>query len=685
MKKFIFTIATSISLLGSELDNLLDNYAIENDLSNDTKIEKTGSTQLIVYSRADLDNLQYQTLRDVLTMQRFYTYRENRFGQTDLIDGEPYSISKAGQIVKIYIDNHELTTLQYDSMIQLLGNIELDFVDNIQIYQGPPSFDISSQAAVVVIKLYSKDPSRDNANRIGTSIDNHKSSNAFFHTANAKDKLKYFLYTSTTDFQSEKIKNGTTDLSRDEKRNHLFSTFAYDEDNFLLQYLTKEKDGFLTNSFDGTPIKDDMKDSLLHLGYKRAYLDDKSLEFKTNFTRTKSKGDFLDDMPYLTSQHTSQTASTNQLIALNNPLAVVGNQMVMNSGGFITADTPLTFTNTGIYGEKYQSTDDVLTASITKKYDLDDHQLTFGLSFRDKKLNYDTNEYITSAGNVSMFGTPLLSYANTYNSLAKSNYLTNQTIYSVYGQDAYKLNENHTISFGIKAEKEKNNYYADENLYTIRLSHTYEKNNLMMMTYYTYMEANKNSFYFNTVNDLENEKMDIYGHETKYWGDNFDISYNILHLTIPNLIAADPVTFKNYNMNEDYFLLLNSIMFNYKFNENNSLMFEPWYQYAKAEQLNDFESYSSGLNTRLVNKFSDYTLYNELVLLKNNEKYLPDEYELQYNAGVTYKYDKDLTLYLRGVNMFDGRTGFSYYNYKNKTQNINPIEESYHIGLEYTF
>lgn len=685
MKRILFSAVTAISLFGNDLDNLLDNYASENDLSNKTKVEKSGSTQLIVYTREDLDNLQYQTLKDVLTMQRFYTYRENRFGQTDLIDGEPYSISKAGQIAKIYIDNHELTTLQYDSMIQLLGNIELDFVDNIQIYQGPPSFDISSQSAIVVIKLYSKDPSRDNGNRIGTSINNHKSSNAFFHTANAEDKLKYFLYTSTTDFQSEKIKNGTTDLSRDEKRNHLFSTFNYGENDFLLQYITKEKDGFLTNSFDGTPTKDDMEDSLLHLGYKRTFLNDESAEIKANFTRTKSKLNALDDMPYLTSQHVSQTATTNQLVALNNPLALVSSQVIANSGGLFDANTPLTFTNTGIYGEKYQSTDDVLTATFTKKYDLKDHQITFGLSFRDKKLSYDTNEYITSAGNISAYGTPILSYSDTYNSFSKTNYLSDQTIYSLYIQDAYALNENHTLSLGVKGEEEKNNYYDDETLYTFRIAHTYEKDHLMMMTYYTHMEANKNSFYFNTINNLENEKTDIYGHETKYWGENFDISYNILHLTIPNLIAADSNTFTNYNTTEDYFLLLNSVMFNYKFNEKDSFMIEPWYQYGKAKELNNFESYASGINTRLVNKFNDFTLFNELVLLKNNTKYLPDAYEFQYNAGVTYKYDKDLTLYVRGVNIFDGRSGFSYYNYKNRTENINSIEESYTVGLEYTF
>lgn len=685
MKKTLLSVVAALSLFGNDLDTLLDNYAVENDLSNQTKIEKTGSTQLIVYSRADLDNLQYQTLKDVLTMQRFYTYRENRFGQTDLIDGEPYAISKAGQIAKIYIDDHELTTLQYDSMVQLLGNIELDFVDHLEVYQGPPSFDITTQTAIVVFKLYSKDPSRDNGNRIGGAIDNQGSSNAFFHTAGTEDKLKYFLYASTTNFQSEQIKNGSTDLSRDEKRVHFFSTFNYDENNFLLQYITKEKDGFLTNSFDGTPTKDAMEDGLLHLGYKKTFLADKSAEFKANFTRTNSEGDFLDDMPYLASQHTSVTASTNQLIALNNPLALVGTQIVTSSSGLFDANTPLTFTNTGIYGEKYKSTDDVFTASFTKKYNLQDHKMLVGLSFRDKKLSYDTNQYITSAGDVSVGVLPILSYSDTYGALAKTTYLTKQTIYSLYAQDTYKANENHTISFGAKVEKESNNYYNDEALYTYRLSHTYEKDNLMMMTYYTHMEGNKDSYYFNTANNLENEKIDIFGHETKYWGTNYDISYNIMHITIPNLISADPITYTNYNMSEDYFLLLNSIMFNYRFNKNDSLMLEPWHQIAKAKQLNDFDTYAAGINSRVVNKFDDFTLYNELILLQHDTKYLPDEYEFQYNLGLTYKYNKDLTLYVRGINVFNGRSGFSYYNYNNKTQNMNSIEESYTIGLEYTF
>ena len=611
---------------------------------------------------------------------------ENRFGQTDLIDGEPYAICKAGQIAKIYIDDHELTTLQYDSMIQLLGNIELDFVDNIQIYQGPPSFDITTQTSIVVFKLYSKDPSRDNGNRIGATVNNKKSSNIFFHTADAQDKLKYFLYTATTNFQSEQIKNGSTNLSKDEQRKHLFSTFDYDEHSFLLQYLAKEKDGFLTNSFDGTPTKDNMKDSLLHIGYKKSLLPDKSMELKANFTRVKSQGDFLDDMPYLTSQHTSQTATTNELFALNNPLALVGTQIVANSGGLLSADTPLTFTNTGIYGEKYQTTDDVFTATLTKKYELKEHNILVGISLRDKKLSYDTNEYIASAGDISVGVIPVLSVSDTYSTLAKENYLKSQTIYSFFAQDAYKLNENNILSFGAKIERENNNYYDDETLYTSRLSHTYEKDNLMFMTYYTHMEANKNSFYFNSFSkDLENEKTNIFGHETKYIGKNFDINYNIMHITMPNLISVNPITFTNFNMSEDYILLLNSIMLNYRFDEKNSLMLEPWYQTAKAKQLDNFDTYATGLNGRLVNKFENFTLYHELILLKHNPKYLPDAYESQYNVGVTYKYNQDLTLYVRGINVFDGRSGFSYYNYNNKKENIDSIEESYTIGIEYTF
>lgn len=114
-------------------------------------------------------------------------------------------------------------------------------------------------------------------------------------------------------------------------------------------------------------------------------------------------------------------------------------------------------------------------------------------------------------------------------------------------------------------------------------------------------------------------------------------------------------------------------------------MIEPWHQIAKAKQLNDFDTYAMGINSRVVNKFDNFTLYNELILLKHNPKYLPDAYESQYNVGVTYKYNQDLTLYARGVNVFDGRSGFSYYNYNNKKENIDSIEESYTIGVEYTF
>lgn len=643
MKKFLLTVSMTSSLFANEidLDNLLDDFANENDLSNTTKVEKSGTMQLVVYTREDLDRLHYQSLKDILNMQRFFTYRESRFGYSDLVKSEPMRVGKAGTLVKVYIDDFELSTLQYDTASHVLGNIELNFVNHVEVYQGPPSFEISTKASLMVIKLYTKNPQRDSGNKVGVLSDNYGSYSTFFHTANADDDLKYFLYMSKSDFQREVIKNGDTDLSRDEVRKHLMSTFEYKENKIHLQYIEKKQDGFLTNSWDATPTKDDIEQSFLNIGYKKDFLEDRSATFKANYTRTIDTVDFMDDQPL---PILSQLASLKLMVP------------------------------TFVYGEEYKSKDEIASVSINKKLNLKNHEIFMGINYTSKKLTDIQNDYV-----VKDF------FTQTYGTIPTYNTLTKQNLYSIYVQDAYRVTQNNTLLLALKLEKENSSYFDNETLLTSRVSHTYETNNFTFMTYYTKMPVNKISYLFNsnsTKKDLKNEYITLYGHETKYKIDNFDISYNIMDFKLYNMFYMDNNGF--YNSENQYKIIFNSLRLNYTFSDKHSLMLDLWREDVNMEE-DQLQYYKDGLSMRFLNTFEKLTFANEFVFLRTNEEGISDQNEWQYNLGITYKYTKDLTFFVKGENIFDNRAGYQYLNYKNDSEAIDSIEERYSFGMEYTF
>lgn len=625
MIKILLLCLITIYIYANELDNLLDDFAKENDLSNETKVEKTGSTELTIYTRQDLDKLNYQSLKDILSMQRFFTYREGRTGLTDLIPSEPTAIGKAGQLIKISINDHELASLEYDSLISLIGNMKLDFIDHIEIYQGPPSFAITATPSLVSIKLYSKTPNRDNGNKIGIISDNYSSSHIYFHTADNEQKLKYFIYLANEDNNRKTIKNDSTDLSRDEEKKHIFATFEYDEHEFFLQYIDENQDGFLTNSYDGTPTKDDMEFKIFNFGYKKKFLPDNSLELKISYDQTNKDIDFMDDTP---------------VVILSSP----------------------------IYGEQYQSKDKVFSINLNKKYYFKKHEVLTGISYLNKSLDFSKKQYITSFGTIDI-----------------PNYLTSQNLYNIFIEDNYSLDKNNIISLGAKIEREENSFYDDETLFSWRISHNYEKNKWNFQTYYSDGMTNKVGSTRSSNKYIKNERFITMGHSTTYKNNNFNANYQVTHVTVKDLVSLNSENIlEDYNASDDYIILLNSLNFKYAFNTSSSLMVETWRQDINIKE-NDYKNYINGVNLRIINDYENITFANELILLNPKKNINNMDDDIQFNTSITYKYSKDLSLFFKGENVFDMRKGYKYLNYKNETSAISGIDERYIIGIEYTF
>lgn len=191
MKIILLFLITTL-LLSEELllDNMLKEYNDSESLYKKTKHDNAG--YLLVYSRSDLDKMQAFSLNDVMKTVRMYTLMVQNIGVTRL--------QKNGQgkaalpPIKLFIDDYEITTVAQGNALDMYGDIDLYFVDHIEIYQGGSSIAFGHTPGSMVIRLYSKTPSRENSRSIQLTVDSKGGGSLRAIDAGKMDEYEYLLY-----------------------------------------------------------------------------------------------------------------------------------------------------------------------------------------------------------------------------------------------------------------------------------------------------------------------------------------------------------------------------------------------------------------------------------------------------------------------------------------------------------
>jgi len=84
---FLLFLIFSNALFAYDIDQMLDLYRKESDLSQKTKNEALG--HLTIYTRDDLERMQAYTLSDLLNSLRLCRYDENMIGLPDVLHTDP--------------------------------------------------------------------------------------------------------------------------------------------------------------------------------------------------------------------------------------------------------------------------------------------------------------------------------------------------------------------------------------------------------------------------------------------------------------------------------------------------------------------------------------------------------------------------------------------------------------------
>lgn len=274
----------------SSMDDLLDTFVHNSDLSKKTKLANAGNVTVI--TREELERKQARNLRDILKSYSLFNYAESRFGlpDPDYIAGSyPYHSNS----IRIYIDNQEVSTAAYGSGLFHLGDIDIGFVDHIEIYTLNASFEYATEPARYLIKLYSKDAKRDKGAKIAISAGSRGFNQESAQYADVIDGVSYFSYVSRMDDRREKYNSFDVTMSRDQKRYFLFNKISTDKQLLQLHAIKNAKDTFMGISGDGRTQRATLDTAYVHLGYENNSIE--NFKFSVIYEKGKVENNYQND------------------------------------------------------------------------------------------------------------------------------------------------------------------------------------------------------------------------------------------------------------------------------------------------------------------------------------------------------------------------------------------------------
>ncbi|MEA3373524.1 MAG: hypothetical protein U9Q62_07525 [Campylobacterota bacterium] len=625
-------------LQAQEIDQLLGAYEKASELSHKTKDEAAGN--LIVYTRDDLERMQVQTLKDIVKSLRFFQYAENRFGQPDILNQDP--LSNYSKSIRTYLNDHELFNPLAGSGFFVFGDMELDFIDHIEIYEGFPSFDFGTEPATVVIRLYSKTAEHDTGGKIKALYGSYGSNTLSGYYADQLEDFNYFTYASRRDNQREEFTHDGRDAKRNKRTERVYASLATDNHQIELHGSHQKGDGFIGGIVGATAEESELKNRYFSASLHSTF-QDKSLTFNLIFLQNIS--DF--DIGW---QATDPA-------------------LIVNSDPATSPSLPLI----PITQHKQELREDSYTAGLKKKWSLDKHTLTGGIKFRHKHFDL-TDLTLTSP---AIGALPPISQA-----------YYSEDVYSAFLQDNYSIDENQmlTLSLMYQHYHRKHSSVDDQDTFQRRLGYIYANDNWVAKTFLSHQEFASEPYmtisphYGNE--DLNKESYQSIFQEVSY---QTDISLTKLVLGYGknrDIPILDPATFTMQNSDKSIYGHSAAIEQTFFFREKDKLELQAWSYFLESpyEGNHDLRHHTGVI--RMLNTFGRFDLFNELLI---QEGYHDQSNGHDYSAGIIYHASDDLQFNVKGENIFDDGLMWDYYIAPGNSINVPVIERRFWAGMEYLF
>ncbi len=628
-----FFFSTSLFAIDTNIDQLLNAISIKDDLSQKTKMENGGISY--VYTRDDLRRMQAHTLNDVLKSTYPFGYNENRFGLPDPnYNGTTLPFSSSN--IRVYIDDQEMTNGLYGSGIIIYGDMDIDFVDHIEVYSGNPTFEYSTESAFTIVKLYSKVAQKDEGSKVFAGFGSRGTTYTYgYDTRELDNGWSYFAYASYFDKNRKKYQNYDSLLSRDSQTKHFFSSIYNDNNKILIDAITQDRDTFISNSVFATPGTSTADVKYFHLGYNSTYGN-----FSYILTADEYKGgsDYIDN-------NITYIKAIDQLNSLSLPY-----------DGSVDFDT-----------QSY-------TAGI--KYNLKSKTNKFltGIKLRYKHFTYD-----------KMIINDIQQPKDDH---------TTQTISTIFLEDSYSIDDNKIATAGITYADVSNNHSNQDNrLFSYRLGYTYTNKKLVSKSIISHIETTldpylvNNSMYLQYPNiKIPKTKQDIFMQDFKY-----KIDKNLYELIASYILTKDRLLPNKNGKLETYDRTIKMKSALFRFTKEYSIFdkseFTCGVNFAdNVPVIGNLKQYAATLKS--FNTYKKFDFFNEILFYRDD---VDRKNFYDYSAGIIYHKNEDLSFSIKGTNIFNKarKTSYARISLTNLTKDtpleISPTDRTILFSVEYTF
>ncbi len=620
MQIFIALILIGSYLVGGELENLLLQLQREEDLSRKTIQQSAG--YVITFTREELDRMKIKSLKEILNLIPFLRYNEDAKGFTDLVY-VPFQPTRKEQL-RVYIDDKEVVDPLYGNGLQVFSEMDISYIDHIEIYMGAVSFTLGLEPSIAIIKLYTKDPARENISTFDLSNATYGTNDLTYLKAKELENSKYLLYLNYRNLQRKKYHFNTATLSRDKEFSTLF---------FKLEKGSIRWDIFASN-----------------LNLDSFTADALSLEPTKAFTNTKS---FYSGLYFKKEGWKSfVNVSYSDIYSLNQSDKLLG---IFPSKPFPKFYKSLTFACDDLLIDSELSKESKLTPNL---------DLLVGVKGRVKRFEIEKSEI----DGVEQRGVEY----------------DKEDILTGFMESKYLLNQNSLLTFSMKYDK----YFEaspiqDYNTNMFRLGYIFNTSTFTAKLFAikakikpTILEIFET---LQTSTRLNSQRVKTYALELQKRVKTGNLSFFLSHTHDKDVITRDLNRFILYNNPKKVVFDNVDLRYKHYFNLKDSV---------EVEGFVVVPNYGDGMGKKLYGahlitytSFKRFDLYNSLVY-----KDWKEGDGLNYSFTLKYQAKKNFSLYLKGINVFNTALTTTYYGYNLvKLPDVAVYDRQFWIGMEYQF
>ena len=631
--------ATATRLVAQEpaLDSLLGEYAQELDLSEETKKESGGF--LMVFTRQDLDRMQIRQLKELIEKIPFFRYREDKYGLSDPFYS-PYQPPVTNGM-RIYVNDRAITNPFTHNGMRLFGQMDMGHIDHVEVYLGIPSQTFGIEGAACVVKLYTKDPGREQTDLAGALVGSRGTQQYYGYTAHKEGDLKYLAYGS---YFNLKRQNVTAPTGNTLKRNKEFvdgyAQISTGHHRFEFQALSGQLDAFLGDSMNMT--SDDPSIAIRYL-YGGWFYDNPENGWKAFAYVTDTLSDYRDRSV--------------------NPLGIVRD--------------PLYHMPRFYYRDHTRLDERMIDLQLKKSLDLGPLHTENGIQTRYKHFRFDTLKFDGISYTPRGYDT--------------------ETIYSLFSENNYLLDANNILVGAIKIDRYiENGGVADHTLYSGRVGYIYNDSRWTSKTFLMYNDAAPamqtfflNRFFYGQHRDPKIEHGYIGATKLIYKMADDTLSGMASRTILENAAYFNASSMPPKYDSFDEAMTFDSFMIEYehRFDALNIFKSNFWKVHSRYRNgLGGGTTYGCYLS--LTNTLDRFDLHNDLVYKYYNSV----GRGLDWNFAITYHHSRQLTLFLKANNILGEALKQNYFTVnpfsatpRTELDGVDVFDKRVWAGWEYQF